>query len=82
MICLKCRPLDPAELENLPLALWTSPRRKELLELLDCLNPTIKELTAAVEQDVLRLMTHPRVGPLRHWPMCGSSELQSGFHVW
>ena len=34
------------------------------------MNPTIEELTAAVEQearkrpDVLRLMTHPGVGPL------------------
>jgi transposase len=41
-----------------------------LLELLDRMNPTIEELTAAVEQgarkrpEVLRLMTHPGVGPL------------------
>jgi transposase len=41
-----------------------------LLELLNCLNPTIEELTAAVEQEakrrpeVLRLMTHPGVGPI------------------
>jgi len=40
------------------------------LELLERLNPTIQELTAAVEQEakrrpeVLRLMTHPGVGPL------------------
>jgi transposase len=59
-----------AELEKLPLAPWASRRRKELLELLDRLDPSIGELTAAVEQearkrpDVLRLMTHPGVGPL------------------
>jgi transposase len=59
-----------AELEKLPLAPWASRRRRELLELLDRLNPTIDELTAAVEQEarkrpeVLRLMTHPGVGPL------------------
>jgi transposase len=59
-----------ARLEKLPLAPWASRRRKELLELLDRLNPTIEELTAAVEQEaqkqpeVLRLMTHPGVGPL------------------
>jgi transposase len=41
-----------------------------LSELLDRMNPTIQELTAAVEQEakkrpeVLRLMTHPGVGPL------------------
>ncbi len=45
-------------------------RRQELLELLDRLNPTINELTAAIEQEVekrseaRRLMTHPGVGPL------------------
>jgi transposase len=59
-----------AELEKLGLAPWASRRRKELLELLDRLNPSIEELTAAVERearkrpDVLRLMTHPGVGPL------------------
>ena len=59
-----------AELEKLQLAPWASRRRQELLELLDRLHPTIQELTAAVEQEagkrpeVLRLMTHPGVGPL------------------
>jgi transposase len=59
-----------AMLEKLALAPWASRRRKELLELLDRLDPSIEELTAAVEQaarkrpDVLRLMTHPGVGPL------------------
>ena len=59
-----------AQLERLSLALWASRRRQELLELLDRMNPTIEELTAAVEQearkrpDVIRLMTHPGVGPL------------------
>ena len=36
-----------AELEKLPLAFWASRRRQELLELLDRMNPTIEELTAA-----------------------------------
>ena len=59
-----------AELEKLALAPWASRRRHELLELLDRMNPTIDELTAAAEQEarkrpeVLRLMTHPGVGPL------------------
>src|SRR5271163_242751 len=59
-----------ALLEKLSLAPWASRRRQELLELLDRLNPTIEELTAAVEREarkrpeVLRLMTHPGVGPL------------------
>jgi transposase len=41
-----------------------------LLELLDRMNPTIEELTAAAEREakkrpeVLRLMTHPGVGRL------------------
>jgi transposase len=59
-----------AELEKLALGLWASRRRQELLELLDRLDPTIQELTAAVEREAnkrpeaLRLMTHPGVGPL------------------
>ena len=59
-----------AQLEKLRLAPWASRRRQELLELLDRLNPTIAELTAAVEREakkrpeVIRLMTHPGVGAL------------------
>ena len=59
-----------AQLEKFPLAPWASRCRQDLLELLDRLNPAIGELTAAVEQEakkwpeVLRLMTHPGVGPL------------------
>src|SRR6185295_11362942 len=59
-----------AQLEKLALAPWASRRRRELLELLDRMDPTIEELTAAVEQEarkrpeVLRLMTHPGVGAL------------------
>jgi transposase len=59
-----------AELEQLALATWANRRRRELLELLDMMTPTIEELTAAAEQEarkrpeVLRLMTHPGVGPL------------------
>ena len=40
-----------AQLEKLPLATWASRRRQDLLELLDRMNPTIEELTAAVEQE-------------------------------
>jgi len=59
-----------AQLEKLALAPCASRRRQELLELLDRMNPTIEELTAAVEREArmrreaLRLMTHPGVGPL------------------
>src|SRR5580704_8132192 len=59
-----------AQLEKLPLALWASRRRKDLLELLDRMNPSIEELTAAIEREArkwpeaLRLMTHRGVGPL------------------
>jgi transposase len=59
-----------AQLEKLPLAVWASRRRKDLLELLDRINPPIEELTRAVEQEarkrpeVQRLMTHPGVGPI------------------
>jgi transposase len=59
-----------APLEKLPLAAWASRRRKELLELLDQLDPKIADLTTAVEQEarqrpkVLRLMIHPGLGPV------------------
>src|SRR5438105_14956007 len=58
------------QLEKLSLAPWASRRRKELLELLDQLDPKVAELTTAVEQEaqqrpeVLLLMTHPGVGPI------------------
>jgi transposase len=59
-----------AQLEAFLLAPWATRRRKDLLELLDRLNPTIAELSTAIEQEakkqaaVVRLMTHPGVGPL------------------
>ena len=58
------------QLESFRLAPWASRRRRDLLELLDRLNPTIAELTPAIEQEVekypaaQRLMTHPGVGAL------------------
>jgi transposase len=60
-----------AQLEKFLLAPWATRRRQDLLELLDRLSPTIEELTAAIEQEaekrpeVLRLMSHPGVGPIR-----------------
>jgi transposase len=56
------------QLESLPLAPWASRRRSDLLEVLDRINPTIAELTRAIEQqaekcpEAQRLMTHPGVG--------------------
>jgi transposase len=58
------------QLEAFRLAPWASRRRRDLLELLDRLNPTITDLTQTIEQEVekcpeaQRLMTHPGVGPL------------------
>ncbi len=58
------------QLAAIRLAPWATRRRQDLLELLDRLNPTIAELTEAVEQEAekcpeaQRLMTHPGVGPL------------------
>src|SRR5437667_2644153 len=58
------------QLESLRLAPWASRRRQDLLELLDRLNPTIAELSQAIEQEAEKfpearcLMTHPGVGPL------------------
>jgi transposase len=58
------------QLESFRLAPWASRRRRDLLELLDRLNPTIAELTQAIEREVekcpeaQRLRTHPGVGAL------------------
>jgi transposase len=58
------------QLEAFGLAPWASQRRRDLLELLDRLNPTIAQLSQAIEQEVekcpaaQRLATHPGVGPL------------------
>lgn len=59
-----------ARLESLQLPPWTTRRRQELLELLDRFDPTIDELTEAIQQEaervpeVQRLLTHPGVGPI------------------
>src|ERR1700692_1393570 len=58
------------QLESFRLAPWASRRGHDRLELLDRLNPTIAELSQAIEQEVekcpeaQRLRTHPGVGPL------------------
>src|SRR5499425_3518492 len=58
------------QLEAFRLAPWASRRREDLLKLLDRLNPTIEELSEAIEQEAekyppaQRLMTHPGVGAL------------------
>ena len=58
------------QLESFRLGRWASRRRRDLLELLDRLSPTIAELSQAIEQEAekcpeaQRLMTHPGVGPL------------------
>jgi transposase len=58
------------ELEGLGLDPWASRRRRELLRLLDQLNPWIEELDRAVIQEAesrpeaVRLMAQPGVGPV------------------
>jgi transposase len=58
------------QLESFRLAPWASRRRRDLLELLDRLTPTIAELSTAIEQEAercpeaKRLRTHPGVGSL------------------
>src|SRR5215467_9956312 len=60
----------PSAVREPSLGFWANRRRRELLELLDRMNPTIEELTAAAAQEAkkrpeaLRLMTHPGAGPL------------------
>jgi transposase len=59
-----------AQLESLHLPPWTSRRRQELLGLLDRFDPSIDQLSQAIEKEaervpeVVRLQTHPGVGPI------------------
>ena len=46
------------QLESFRLAPWASRRRRDLLELLDRLNPTIAELSQAIEQEVKNARRH------------------------
>ena len=43
------------QLESFRLAPWASRRRRDLLELMDRLNPTITELSQAIEQEVEKM---------------------------
>jgi transposase len=58
------------QLESLSLPAWTNRRRQELLELLDRFDPSIDQLSQAIEQqgaqcpEVQRLQTHPGVGAI------------------
>ena len=78
-----------AQLEKLWLAPWASRRRQELLELLDRMNPTIEELTVAVEREARKRPGGSATDDpsckvlvrLRPWPTCSSSELRLGLLV-
>ena len=53
-----------AQLEALGLGFWASRRRRDLLEVLDGLQPRIDELTTAIKQEAEK---QPEVQ--RHWPL-------------
>src|SRR6201987_1600483 len=52
------------QLESFSLAPWASRRRHDLLELLDRLSPTIKELTQAIEREVEKYPAARRLDPV------------------
>src|SRR5438552_12147841 len=71
------------QLESFRLAPWAERRRRDLLELLQGFNPSVAELSTAIEQEaqqwpeVQRLMAHPGLGPLTalaYVLIIGSSE--------
>jgi transposase len=61
------------QLESLPLPPWTNRRRQELLQLLDRFDPSIDQLSQAIEQEaervpeVERLQTHPVFDRIDGW---------------
>src|SRR5271165_5481146 len=72
-----------AQLEKLALAPWASRRRQELLELLDRMNPTIEELTAAVEREAKKRPNdpYPTRSVRRRAAMSKRHNRQSGYWV-
>jgi transposase len=72
-------------LEQLPLTRWAAKRRQDLFGLLDQLNSSVEELSAAIQQEaekrpeVRLLMTHPGVGRLS--PSCSLLDTRSVFGV-
>jgi transposase len=68
-----------AQLEKLPLAPWASRRRKDLLELLDRMNPTIEELTRAVEQTDRSITSEPWSSTLGQRNLTQENALRSGW---
>jgi hypothetical protein len=75
------------QLESFRLARWASRRRQDLLASLDRLNPTIAELSQAIEHEAEKfpearwLMTHPGVGPLTALAFVLISGKRIGFSV-
>ena len=55
------------QLESFRLAPWASRRRRDLLELLDRLSPTIAELTQAVEQEAEKCPKLDACRRIRGW---------------
>src|SRR5205807_7504584 len=55
------------QLESFRLAPWASRRRRDLLELLDRLNPTIAELSQAIQQEVEKCPEASTDDPSRCW---------------
>jgi len=67
-----------AQLESLRLPPWTTRCRQELLELLDRFDPSIDQLSQAIEQEAARVpmcngcKPIPAWGRSRRWPLCWS----------
>lgn len=80
------RERDRQQLESFQLRPWASRRRHDLLHLLDELNPTILELTQAVEREAekcpeaRRLRTHPGGGRFDGAGVCSHSHMLKESH--
>jgi transposase len=74
------------QLEAFPLAPWASRRRRDLLEVLDRLNPTIAELSQAIEQEAEKCPEARRFATgniiLNAGTFGGSGTLDLTFGVW
>ncbi len=67
------------QLESLPLAPWASRRRRDLLQVLDRINPTIAELTQAIEQEAKKCPDSAALDD-PSWSGCADSDCFRAHH--
>lgn len=74
-----CRESGRQQLESLPLALWPTRRQHDQLKVLDRINPTIADLTRAIDQQVEKL-SRGAAHDDSSWGGCADSDCFRAHH--